>query len=249
MMDLDLGMNNWMSDAFKYPTTPITAGKLLTAAKLKELGDGWGRYKDVDGDGIPYRTNSGRRHASVLHGRGSGHNAQGQYSERPDDYVENMDGLSRKFETARKHVPAPVRPEQPESEIGFIGYGTSHFRDRRAPRPAAGEAARRGIPLLPYHVTPAVRFDRAQHRRTSTSSQQKTGRLRLLDAADPALFGREMRGAVADEADLRFRLLWTTGAGTCLRAVSNFATAGPCFLEVIVRPLAVLPLRCGRSPR
>src|SRR5437899_120164 len=51
MMDLDLGMNNWMSDAFTYPTKPVNRGKLLTAAKLKELGE-WGRYKDVDGDGI-----------------------------------------------------------------------------------------------------------------------------------------------------------------------------------------------------
>src|SRR4249919_3421997 len=107
MMDLDLGMNNWMSDAFKYPTTPINRGKLLTAEKLKELGDGWGRYKDVDGDGIPYRTIPGDGMPSYFT-RGSGHNAKGQYSERPDDYVENMDRLARKFETARKFVPKPV---------------------------------------------------------------------------------------------------------------------------------------------
>jgi 2-oxoglutarate ferredoxin oxidoreductase subunit alpha len=126
MMDLDLGMNNWMSDAFKYPTTPINRGKLLTAAKLKELGDGWGRYKDVDGDGIPYRTIPGDGMPSYFT-RGSGHNAKGQYSERPDDYVENMDRLSRKFETARKHVPAPVVQSNPKAKIGLIGYGTSHF--------------------------------------------------------------------------------------------------------------------------
>ncbi len=126
MMDLDLGMNNWMSDAFKYPTTPINRGKLLTAEKLKELGDGWGRYKDVDGDGIPYRTIPGDGMPSYFT-RGSGHNAKGQYSERPDDYVENMDRLSRKFETARKHVPAPVVQSNPKAKIGLIGYGTSHF--------------------------------------------------------------------------------------------------------------------------
>ena len=68
MMDLDLGMNNWMSDGFKYPDKPINRGKLLTAEKLKELGE-WGRYKDVDGDGIPYRTIPGRRPAGVLHAR------------------------------------------------------------------------------------------------------------------------------------------------------------------------------------
>jgi 2-oxoglutarate ferredoxin oxidoreductase subunit alpha len=126
MMDLDLGMNNWMSDAFKYPTTPINRGKLLTAEKLKELGDGWGRYKDVDGDGIPYRTIPGDGMPSYFT-RGSGHNAKGQYSERPDDYVENMDRLSRKFETARTHVPAPVVQSNPKAKIGLIGYGTSHF--------------------------------------------------------------------------------------------------------------------------
>src|SRR5579872_4271848 len=106
MMDLDLGMNNWMSDGFKYPEKAINRGKLLTKAKLKELGE-WGRYKDVDGDGIPYRTIPGDGLPSYFT-RGSGHNAKGQYSERPDDYVENMDRLTRKFETARKHVPRPI---------------------------------------------------------------------------------------------------------------------------------------------
>ena len=125
MMDLDLGMNNWMSDAFTYPTTPINRGKVLTAAKLKEIGD-WGRYKDVDGDGIAYRTIPGDGLPPYFT-RGSGHNAKGQYSERPDDYVENVDRLARKFETARGHVPAPVVQHNPKATIGFIGFGTSHF--------------------------------------------------------------------------------------------------------------------------
>jgi 2-oxoglutarate ferredoxin oxidoreductase subunit alpha len=125
MMDLDLGMNNWMSDAFTYPTTPINRGKLLTADKLKELGE-WGRYKDVDGDGIAYRTIPGDG-LPVYFTRGSGHNAKGQYSERPDDYVENMDRLARKFDTARTWVPKPVVQNNPKATIGFIGFGTSHF--------------------------------------------------------------------------------------------------------------------------
>jgi 2-oxoglutarate/2-oxoacid ferredoxin oxidoreductase subunit alpha len=125
MMDLDLGMNNWMSDGFKYPDKPIQRGKLLTADKLKELGE-WGRYKDVDGDGIAYRTIPGDG-LPVYFTRGSGHNAKGQYSERPDDYVENMDRLSRKFETARKAVPAPVVDAVPGAKLGLIGYGTSHW--------------------------------------------------------------------------------------------------------------------------
>jgi len=125
MMDLDLGMNNWMSDAFQYPTRTINRGKLLTAEKLKELGE-WGRYKDVDGDGIPYRTVPGDGMPAYFT-RGSGHNAKGQYSERPDDYVENMDRLNRKFETARQYVPKPVIESNPKAKIGFIGYGTSDY--------------------------------------------------------------------------------------------------------------------------
>src|ERR1700704_5492526 len=125
MMDLDLGMNNWMSEGFKYPTRPINRGKVLTADVLKQIGE-WGRYKDVDGDGIAYRTIPGDGMPSYFT-RGSGHNAKGQYSERPDDYVENMDRLARKFETARKFVPRPVVETVPGAKIGFIGYGTSHW--------------------------------------------------------------------------------------------------------------------------
>jgi 2-oxoglutarate ferredoxin oxidoreductase subunit alpha len=125
MLDLDLGMNNWMSNGFKYPEQPINRGKLLTAAKLKELGS-WGRYQDVDGDGIPYRTIPGDGMASYFT-RGSGHNAKAQYSERPDDYVDNMDRLARKFETARKFVPKAIVELVAGAKIGFIGYGTSHW--------------------------------------------------------------------------------------------------------------------------
>src|SRR5256886_377202 len=125
MMDLDLGMNNWMSDGFKYPDKPIDRGKLLTAEVLKKIGE-WGRYKDVDGDGIPYRTIPGDAMPAYFT-RGSGHNAKGQYSERPDDYVDNMDRLARKFETARKHVPKPVVDRIAKAKIGLIAYGTSEY--------------------------------------------------------------------------------------------------------------------------
>ena len=125
MMDLDLGMNNWMSDAFTYPDKPISRGKLLTNDVLKRIGE-WGRYKDVDGDGIPYRTVPGDGMAAYFT-RGSGHNAKGQYSERPDDYVDNMDRLARKFETARRYVPRPDIDLMREAKIGLVGYGTSHW--------------------------------------------------------------------------------------------------------------------------
>jgi 2-oxoglutarate ferredoxin oxidoreductase subunit alpha len=125
MLDLDLGMNNWMSDAFAYPTKPINRGKRLTPEVLKKLGE-WGRYKDVDGDGIPYRTVPGDGMPAYF-ARGSGHNAKGQYSERPDDYVDNMERLARKFETSRTHVPQPDIDRVKDAKIGLIGYGTSHW--------------------------------------------------------------------------------------------------------------------------
>ena len=125
MMDLDLGMNNWMSDGFKYPTKPIDRGKRLTPEVLKKLGE-WGRYRDVDGDGIPYRTVPGDGMPAFFT-RGSGHNDKAQYSERPDDYVNNVNRLNRKFETARKEVPAAVVDTEKDAKIGIIGYGTSHW--------------------------------------------------------------------------------------------------------------------------
>jgi 2-oxoglutarate ferredoxin oxidoreductase subunit alpha len=125
MLDLDLGMNNWMSSAFKYPDKAINRGKVLTKDVLKKLGE-WGRYRDVDGDGVPYRTVPGDGMPAYF-ARGSGHNAKGQYSERPDDYVENMDRLSRKFDTARKFVPKPEIDNVSGAKVGLIGYGTSHW--------------------------------------------------------------------------------------------------------------------------
>src|SRR5947207_1267968 len=125
MMDLDLGMNNWMSDGFEYPDKPINRGKVLTDETVKKIGE-WGRYKDVDGDGIPYRTIPGDGMPAYF-ARGSGHTARGQYSERPDEYVENIDRLSRKFETARQFVPTPEIDRVDGAQIGFIGYGTTHW--------------------------------------------------------------------------------------------------------------------------
>ena len=127
MSDLDLGMNNWMAQPFQYPEKPIHRGKVLSEEDLKRLG-GFARYKDVDGDGIPYRTIPGTNHpAAAYFTRGSGHNEKGIYSERGSDYVNNMDRLSRKFETARQFVPAPVQEVSGTSKIGVIAYGTSHW--------------------------------------------------------------------------------------------------------------------------
>ena len=101
MSDLDLGHEHLdVAAVHRIPDQPLDRGKVLDAETLKRLGE-WGRYKDVDGDGIPYRTIPGDGMPAYFT-RGSGHNERGQYSERPDDYVHNVDRLARKFETARQ---------------------------------------------------------------------------------------------------------------------------------------------------
>src|SRR5713101_82236 len=127
MSDLDLGMNNWMSDPFPYPEKPIDRGKVLHKADLEKLG-GFQRYKDVDGDGIGYRTLPGTEHPLAAYfTRGSGHNEKAQYTEREDDYVNNMDRLARKFETIRAHVPKAVVDYNSKANVGFVAFGTSHY--------------------------------------------------------------------------------------------------------------------------
>ncbi len=127
MSDLDLGMNNWMSDPFPYPTEPISRGKVLSAADLERLG-GFARYKDVDGDGVGYRTLPGTDHpAAAYFTRGSGHNEKAQYSERPEDYIQNVDRLAKKFESIRSRVPRPEVDLNPDASIGIVCYGTSRY--------------------------------------------------------------------------------------------------------------------------
>ena len=125
MSDLDLGMNTWMSNTFTYPEQPLDRGKLLDATTIERIGE-WGRYRDVDGDGIPYRTVPGTGGPAYFT-RGSGHNERGQYSERPDDYVNNMERLARKFDSARDYVPKPILTGDLDSDIAIVGYGSSHW--------------------------------------------------------------------------------------------------------------------------
>ena len=125
LSDLDLGMNIWMSETFSYPSKPIDRGKVVDQETLERIGK-FGRYRDVDGDGIPYRTIPGDKMPAFFT-RGSGHNEWAQYSERPDDYQQNVDRLGRKFETARNWMPAPVVEINRKASIGVIAYGTTHW--------------------------------------------------------------------------------------------------------------------------
>ena len=125
MLDLDLGMNNWASEPFAYPEGLINRGKRLTLELCQRIGE-WGRYEDIDGDGVAYRTVPGDGMPAYF-ARGSGHNAKAQYSERHGDYLDNVDRLVRKFDTARTIVPAPAVVAVPGAAVGVVAFGTSHW--------------------------------------------------------------------------------------------------------------------------
>jgi len=132
LTDLDLGMNNWMSEQFDYPDKPLDRGKVLTKEDLDRLG-GFARYRDVDGDAIGYRTLPGTQHPKAAYfTRGSGHNDAAGYTEKPDEYIALMERLSRKFENARKLVPGPIVTKDGTSRVGFLAYGTTDFALRES---------------------------------------------------------------------------------------------------------------------
>jgi len=125
MSDLDLAMNKWMSDTFTPPTKPLARGKVLTEEDL-DRGVEFARYRDVDGDGIPYRTLPGTQHPNAAYfTRGTGHTDTAIYSEKPEHWQKNIDRLQRKFDTAREMVPRPLVDDVEDAAAGIIAYGSS----------------------------------------------------------------------------------------------------------------------------
>ncbi len=197
MSDLDLGMNTWMSDPFPYPETPIDRGKVLDPEAIARIGE-WGRYKDVDGDGIPYRSLPGTD-APPYFARGSGHNARGQYSERADDYVQNMERLKRKFDTAKGLVPEPEIDRVDGARVGFIAYGTSHWallESRDQLRDEAGMATSY-LRLRAYPFPESVADFIAAHDRVYVVEQNRDAQMLALLRMDyPAEISGKLRSAL-----------------------------------------------------
>ena len=194
MSDLDLGMNNWMSDPFEYPTVPIKRGKVLSKEDLDKLG-GFARYKDLDGDGVGYRTLPGTDHpAAAYFTRGSGHNDHSSYSERPDDYENNMERLNRKFETARSFVPRPEIFKGDKAKIGIIAYGTSHWGIIESRDQLRNEYAIETdyLRLRAYPFTREVHEFIEQHERVYVVEQNRDAQMLSLLKLDlkPELIGR-----------------------------------------------------------
>ncbi len=128
LSDLDLGMNNWMADPFPYPEAPLDRGKVLDAEGVERLKESWGRYKDLDGDGIPWRTVPGTPHPKAAYfTRGSGHTEMAGYSEMPHVFVQNVERLARKLETARGMLPKPAVDDRHGATAGLLAFGTSHY--------------------------------------------------------------------------------------------------------------------------
>jgi len=195
MSDLDLGMNNWMADPFPYTDRKLDRGKVLKTkaeldehvAKFKEFA----RYRDVDGDGIPYRTLPGfiDSPGAAYFTRGSGHTERGTYSERPEDYKNNMDRLARKFETARQYVPKPAVERSPGARIGLIAFGSSDF----AVEEARAILAKKGLAvsylrLRALPLTPEVSEFVSAHERVYVIDQNRDGQMYdvlRLEIADP----------------------------------------------------------------
>ena len=123
LSDLDLGMNRWACEGFTYPDVPMDRGKTIREQDVFEAMENFGRYRDVDGDGIPYRTLPGSGMAPILY-RGTGHNPDGVYSEKPDDYFALMKRLKDKINGARDHLPEPLLREEIEGDVGVIYYGS-----------------------------------------------------------------------------------------------------------------------------
>ena len=187
LSDLDLGMNHWVCDPFPYPEAPLERGKVLSKEELERLG-GFARYKDVDGDGVGYRTLPGTLHPNAAwFARGSGHNEQAQYSERPEDYVNNMDRLDRKWETARGLVPAPVAEHiQPGAKIGILAFGSSHWAVLESLDQLRDEQGVEAdyLRLRAYPFNSAVEEFIAAHERVYVVEQNRDGQMLQLIKLD-----------------------------------------------------------------
>ncbi|HZB95803.1 MAG TPA: 2-oxoacid:acceptor oxidoreductase subunit alpha [Herpetosiphonaceae bacterium] len=209
LSDLDLGMNYWMTEPFHYPERPLDRGKVLTAEDVARLG-GFRRYADVDGDGIAYRTLPGTNHPRAAYfTRGTGHNEAGIYSERPDDWEQNLARLARKHETARTLVPKPVVDERADGAIGIIAYGSAdpavvEARDRLRKRGVEANYLR--LRALPLEQT--LREFVARHDRVYVVELNYDGQMCQLVRLDvPELAGRVRSIAHCDGLPLTARFI------------------------------------------
>ncbi len=133
LSDLDFGMNQWMTRPFEYPERPMDRGKVLWEDDLKKLDGKWGRYVDVDGDGITYRTLPGNKMPNAAYfARGTGHDENANYSEQPADWENNLLRLGRKIDGNVALLPKPVIKRKKGAGISIISYGSTDIAIQEA---------------------------------------------------------------------------------------------------------------------
>lgn len=194
LSDLDLGMNNFLSDPFKLPEKPMDRGKVLSAEQITAAGK-FERYRDIDGDGICYRTVPGTNHPQAGYfNRGSGHNEKAGYSERPADYRNLMNRLALKHDTARNAVPAPEITLDQKAKIGIIAFGSSHHAVMEA-RHYLGEAGTPTsylrIKALPFNDE--LRQFVEKHDRVYVVEQNRDGQMRDIISLELPQFATRLR--------------------------------------------------------
>ena len=181
MSDLDIAMNVWMADPFPYPDKPWDRGKVLGAAQLEKIGK-FERYRDVDGDAIPYRTLPGTEHPLAAYfTRGSGHDEQARYTESSEAYPRVMDRLNRKWETAKSWVPKPVVEEAKGADAAILCYGSSRWAVAEARDLLSAEGiATASLRVQAYPFTPQVGEFLARYERIYVVEQNRDGQMAAL---------------------------------------------------------------------
>jgi 2-oxoglutarate ferredoxin oxidoreductase subunit alpha len=183
MSDLDIGMQDWLCEPLAWDDTrSLDRGKVMTKADL-DAGRDFGRYLDVDGDGIPYRTYPGTHPSrGSFFTRGTSKDRYARYTEEGPAYVDNMQRLLRKFETAREILPAPVVDKAKEpTRAGVIWFGSTGA----AMAEALAELARMGIHLdrlrlRAFPFADAVADFIAAHEHVFVVEQNRDAQLRML---------------------------------------------------------------------
>jgi len=183
MTDLDIGMNQRLCKPFVWDDAQAyDRGKIMTAEEL-EAGKPFGRYRDVDGDGIPWRTLPGTHPSKgAFFTRGTSRNPQAMYSEAGPDYIYNMERLLRKFKTAETLVPQPVlRPAKTPTRLGVMYYGST----TPAMREALDVLERNGdavdaLRLCAFPFPDAVRYFLAEHDTIFVVEQNRDAQMRTL---------------------------------------------------------------------
>jgi 2-oxoglutarate ferredoxin oxidoreductase subunit alpha len=205
LSDLDFGMNPWITKKFEYPDQPIDRGKVLweddLKKKMEEWNGKWGRYLDVDGDGIPYRTLPGNQdiHAGYFT-RGTSHDEYARYTEAPEIWERVFDRIDKKFKKAQPFLPEQVLNTMDGATIGIISSGSAdpavvEARDILAEKGIRSDYLR--IRSLPFFND--VKEFLASHERIYVVEVNRDGQLQqLLNVYFPEYGSRLVKAAHLD---------------------------------------------------